>query len=224
MRNLLTPTLLAIFINGHALSAPATGTVSGRIQLPSRAESRIAVEKYLGTISGKVAPPPPTLAGVWIESPGITAPASPRPVVIDQLGYQFTHSLIVVPRGTVISFPNQDADYHNVFSLSPAARFDLGRFKKDDPEVPQYTFETSGFIRLRCEIHEHMRANVLVVDSPHFATTTGDFTLKNVPTGSHTLRIQLDEKTQWHAFITVKLGANSITAFSPGKPPSRTNY
>jgi plastocyanin len=203
-----------------AIADPATGSISGRISLPARPESRIPVEKYVGSISGKVAPPPRLIAGVWIEGPGLTAPASSTPVKLSQLGYQFASSLMIVPRGTTVIFPNEDADYHNVFSLSRSARFDLGRYKKEDSEVPRYTFNTCGLVRIKCEIHEHMKANVLVVDSPHFTTTDGNFSLNHLPAGTWTLRVQLDEKTQWHAIVKVGKGKSTVETFILGPPPA----
>jgi len=90
-------------------------------------------------------------------------------------------------------------------SLSRANRFDLGRYKKNETPEPSQTFTKTGFIKLRCEIHEHMRAAILVVDSPYVTTTdtNGAFTLKNIPPGTYTLHAQLDKKTKWKVDITV---------------------
>ena len=86
-----------------------------------------------------------------------------------------------------VSFPNLDREYHNVFSYSRAKRFDLGRFPRG--ETREVTFGEAGLVRVYCEIHEHMRAFVLVVDSPYTATAgpDGKFTFPKVPPGSYTL-------------------------------------
>lgn len=207
----ITPAILA------ALAIPSlAGSVTGIIPLPPRPPGRIAVEKYTGTISGKVAPPPPQCAGVWIEGPGLTAGPAPARVVLPQQGYQFTRSLLVVPRGTAVEFPNNDPDYHNVFSLSRPKKFDAGRYKKSEAPAPVVTFDKAGFVRVQCEIHDHMKAVVLVVDSPWYTVTdaAGKFTLTGVTPGSYTLRAQLDEKTQWSAPVTVTSGAPATVDFS----------
>lgn len=212
--NLFTPALLAtLAISSATVTA---GTVTGIIPLPPRPPGRIAVEKYTGTISGKVAAPPPPCAGVWIEGPGIAARAPAAKVALPQHGYQFARSLLVVSRGTTVEFPNNDNDYHNVFSLSRTKKFDAGRYKKSETPAPVVTFDKAGFVRVKCEIHDHMNAVVLVVDSPWFTVSdaAGKFTLTGVPPGQYTLRAQLDEKSQWSAPVTITSGASAIVNFS----------
>lgn len=203
-----------------ALPAAETGTLTGTVPLPARRTGRIAIEKYTGTISGKVGPAPPVAAAVWLEGPGLTAPANPPRVSFSQKGYQFTRSLLVVPRGTVVEFPNEDPDYHNIFSLSRTLRFDLGRYKKNETPPPSATFDKPGLVRLQCEIHEHMKALVRVVDSPHFTTSdsAGKFTLAGVPAGTYTLHAQVDEKTQWRATVTVHPRRVSPVTLAPASP------
>jgi plastocyanin len=199
-----------------AMAGPQTGTINGTVPLPARPSGRIAVEKYTGTISGKVGAPPPPRAGVWIEGNGVGAPASPPKMVLSQKDYQFAQSLLIVPRGTAVEFPNNDNDYHNIFSLSRTKRFDVGRYKKSEAPAPVVTFDTAGFVRLQCEIHDHMKAVVLVVNSPWYAATdaAGKFSLSGLPPGSYTLRAQLDEKTQWSIPVTITAGKTATVDFS----------
>lgn len=197
-------------------AGPPAGAVTGTVPLPARPAGRIAVEKYTGTISGKVGTPPPPRAGVWIEAAGIAAPASPPRVVLSQKDYQFAQSLLIVPRGTSVEFPNNDNDYHNIMSLSRAKRFDVGRYKKSEAPAPVVTFDTAGFVRLQCEIHDHMKAAVLVVNSPWCTATdaAGKFTLSGLPPGSYTLHAQVDEKTQWSIPVTISSGKTAAVDFS----------
>jgi plastocyanin len=168
----------------------------------------VAVEKYTGTISGKVAKPPVKRAGVWLTREGLSAPKTPKQVILEQKEYQFGESLLVVPRGTEVFFPNEDPDYHNVYSLSRPKRFDLGRYKMGEKPVPSMFFDQLGLIDVRCEIHEHMRALVLVVESPYVGTTDekGGFELRGVAPGTYVLHVQLDKKTQWERKISVTAG------------------
>lgn len=217
MRLIRSAILAALILPSATLVAsPQTGAVTGVIPLPPRPPGRIAVEKYTGTISGKVGAPPPPAAGVWIEGPGIIAPAKPPRVVLSQQSYQFARSLLVVPRGTEVEFPNNDNDYHNVYSLSRAKPFDAGRYKKNEAPPPVETFNKAGFVRVQCEIHDHMKAAVLVVDSPWCTVTdaTGKFTLTGIKPGSYTLRAQLDEKTQWSAPVIITAGKTVTADFS----------
>lgn len=210
---------IGVITQGGALASPATGTVSGVVPIPIRPAIRIPVEKYAGSISGKVGTAPPLIAGVWLEKSGLSAPATPQVVSFSQQKYQFNKSLLVIPKGTTVEFPNEDADYHNIFSVSKTKKFEVGRYKKDRTPVPNVTFDTAGFVRLQCEIHNHMNAVVLVVDSPYFSTTdtTGKFILSGVPAGTYTLRAQLDEKTQWSSIIQVLSGQTVSATFTQSK-------
>lgn len=222
MKRILLCPGLASLLSCIAFGGAPTGAITGKITLPARPGGRIPVEKYTGSISGKVTPPPAPVAGVWLEGPGLAAPAAPPPVTLTQQGYQFTRSLMIVPRGTTVTFPNDDPDYHNVFSLARQAKFDLGRYKKGEANAPAYTFSTCGLVRLQCEIHQHMKANILVVDSPWLTTTAADggFSFPALPPGTWTLRAQLDEKTQWHAIVSVAPGKTATATLVPGPPPA----
>lgn len=208
------PTLI-LLLALHAEAAP-TGAVTGAVPLPARSRGRIAVEKYTGTISGKVSPPPPPRAGVWIEGKDAAAPATPPKIALNQKGYQFAQSLLVVPLRTTVEFPNDDPDFHNVFSLSRTKRFDAGRYKKSERPAPTATFDKPGLVRLQCEIHDHMKAVILVVDSRYFTTTdaAGKFSLTGLPPGTYTLHAQLDEKAKWATSVTIAAGKTTTADFT----------
>ena len=198
------------------MAAPQTGAVTGTVPQKARPQGRIAVEKYTGTISGKVAKPAPPRAGVWIEGPGVRANQSSTPLVMAQEGYQFAQSLMVVPRGATVAFPNNDNDYHDIYSLSRGNKFNVNRYKKGENPVPVAVFKNPGFVLLNCEIHEHMKAAILVVDSPWYGVTdtNGKFTLKGIPAGTYTLRAQLDKETQWSVPVLIVAGKTITADFS----------
>ncbi len=188
------------------LAFAGTGTIVGEVPLPQEVlRKRIAVEKYTGKISGKVARPPAPIAGVWLTQKKLKASSPSKNQILHQKDYQFGKSLMVIPRGTTVSFPNEDADHHNIFSLSRAKRFDLGRYKKNEKPVPVVTFQKAGLVELRCEIHEHMQAKILVVDSPYYSVTNekGQFKLSGIPAGVYTLNALFDKKRKWTTTVTV---------------------
>lgn len=203
--------------------AEPPGTVTGLIPLPRCRYARIPMEKYRGTISGKVdLHPPPPRAGVWIEGPGAAAEAAPPRVSLPQQGYQFTESLIVVPVRTTVEFPNEDDNFHHIQSITRTKTFEIGRYKKGERPTPTETFEKPGLVPLQCAIHDHMKAVILVVNSRWHTVTdsSGKFTLTGVPAGNYTLHAQFDENAKWSASVTIVSGKTVTVDFSkPARSP-----
>lgn len=136
-------------------------------------------------------------AVVYLEGNFPPVPATNAPVVVlAQRGFQFSTALLPIQKGTKVEFPNQDDDYHNVFSYSKPKRFDLGRYRKDE-KPPAIVFDQAGAVKLYCEIHEHMRATILVLDTPYFVKTDADgkYRLPNLPAGKYTLKVWYSDKT-----------------------------
>lgn len=100
---------------------------------------------------------------------------------------RFLPHVLAVVRGTRVDFPNEDDVYHNVFSLSSAATFDLGRYPHGTSK--SVTFTNTGTVQVFCHIHSDMSAVVLVLDNPYFATpaTAGHYAIDNVPAGDYTV-------------------------------------
>ncbi|MSR28972.1 MAG: hypothetical protein EXS03_05275, partial [Phycisphaerales bacterium] len=94
-----------------------TGSLKGRAPINKAKDARPAKE-YSGP-SIKVEPADPHVTAVWIGS-GFPAldPALAPIKRIEQSGYQFRPSLMVVQTGTPVVFPNKDSMYHSVFSYS----------------------------------------------------------------------------------------------------------
>jgi plastocyanin len=107
--------------------------------------------------------------------------------VMDQRNETFVPYVLAVPVGTTVDFTNSDRTYHNVFSLSKAKRFDLGRYAKGQSKPVR--FDRPGVVRVFCEIHSHMSAFILVFAHRFFATTDseGRYRIDNVPLGTYTI-------------------------------------
>lgn len=180
-----------------APAAPAAGTarLTGRVPVLPR-KSLPAIKDYGPPPAFRVDAPDPPVSAVWVGSgaPAVD-PASAAPARIEQRGYQFRPALAVVRTGTPVVFPNEDQLYHSVFSKSQAKRFDLGRFRKGE-EPPAVVMETPGLVQLFCEVHEHMRANLVVVDTPWFAVTDaeGRFAINGIAPGRHAVSVWLSPK------------------------------
>ncbi len=102
---------------------------------------------------------------------------------------RFFPQTLVVTSGTSIRFPNLDSIQHNVFSLSPGHRFDVGLYGSD--EGATHVFNGTGTVDLFCNVHANMAAFVLVLETPHFVQPgpDGQFRLDNLPEGSGQLLV-----------------------------------
>ena len=116
---------------------------------------------------------------------------TPMKVAVRQHNESFTPRVVAVTVGSEVEFPNDDPIYHNVFSLSRAKNFNLGRYPRGDTR--KVRFDKPGIVKVFCEIHSHMSATVMVLDHPWFAVPDeqGRFELPPVPAGVQSI-------TAWH--------------------------
>ena len=106
---------------------------------------------------------------------------------LDQRNERFVPHVLAIVAGTWIDFPNGDATYHNVFSLSKGNEFNLGRYASGRSRAVR--FERPGIVRVFCDIHSHMSAFIVVFSHRFFAATQpdGEFQLPPVPPGTYTV-------------------------------------
>lgn len=200
------------------LAAPAAGaaTIEGRVALPKNKSAPVVSKRYeIVATAGALSTIPP-LAVVYLEG-NFPRPATSPVTQILQKDLTFIPSLLAVQTGTRVEFPNLDDTFHNVFSFSPPKRFDLGRYRADERPVPSQVFDSPGLVTLRCEIHEHMRALILVIDTPHFVLTDpeGNFRLTGLPEGRYTLKAWIDSKTTREQAVELKADSSLRVDFRP---------
>lgn len=97
----------------------------------------------------------------------------------------FLPPVLVVQKGMTVQFPNLDAIFHNVFSVTPDSSFDLGSYRQG--ETKGVTMSKPGVVSVYCNMHPQMVGHILVVPNGNYvrAGKDGFFRLSNVPTGKH---------------------------------------
>lgn len=201
----LAPAWLAL-----AVLTPGAGaaTIEGRVTLPKGRTTPVVNQRYEIVARAGVLSTNPPVAVVYLAG-AFPRPETPPAAEIRQKDLTFLPSLLPVQVGTRVEFPNLDDTYHNIFSFSPPKRFDLGRYRADERPVPAVRFDQPGLVTLRCDIHEHMRALVLVLDTPHFVLTDpeGAFRLTGLPDGRYTLKAWIDSRTTREQVVELRSGA-----------------
>ena len=185
----------------------ANATVEGRVELPKSHSAPVQAKRYQIVTKGGVLSTQPPLAVVYLDG-AFPQPASLPMKQVAQKDLTFLPSLLPVRVGTKVEFPNLDDTYHNIFSYSPAKRFDLGRYRPDERPIPTQVFDKPGLVILRCDIHEHMRGLILVLNTPHFVMTDtdGHFRLGGLPAGRYTLKAWIDSRTTREKPVELKSG------------------
>jgi plastocyanin len=190
--------LLGLFILAVVPAAPvlAAAAIEGRVRLPAVSVTTVINRRYEVVTKGGALSTNPPLAIVYLEG-DFPRPAITAVVQMIQKDLMFTPALLPVQTGTRVEFPNQDDTYHNIFSYSAPKRFDLGRYRGDERPIPSQVFDRPGLVTVRCDIHDHMRALILVVDTPHFVVTDeeGRYRFPAVPPGRYVLKAWLDSRT-----------------------------
>ena len=155
-----------------------------------------------GEINGRVIGPDGkgiAQAVVFVQTlPDGVSPLAPLAAAqMDQVNEQFAPTLLPIPVGTEVSFPNQDQIHHHVYSFSRTKRFEIPLYRGE--EVPPIVFDKVGVVKVGCNIHDWMAGFVLVVDTPYYTQTNeqgiAQFDLTN--TGNYRVVIwhpQLDAK------------------------------
>jgi plastocyanin len=138
-------------------------------------------------------------AVVMLHGPPGSSPVRPATFVVDQVDQFFKPDLAVIPVGSTVTFPNSDKVSHQVYSFSPAKRFQLPLYR-GTPYAPT-KFETPGIVTLGCNIHDDMIAYVVVTDAEWFGRTDpdGSWSAKDLPAGQFLIEVwhpRLREETQ----------------------------
>ena len=185
----------------------ANGRIEGQVRLVLPPATAVPSGVYP---TRRVSKPPPKVSEisnviVFLKDAPHRGDPAPMTATITQKDEAFVPRVVAITRGSSVEFPNSDPFFHNVFSLSRGANFDLGRYPRG--ESPSRRFPNAGLVKVYCHIHSHMTASIMVFDHPFFRipSAAGNFTLENVPPGSY-------EVVAWHERIGENLSPVTVEA------------
>ncbi len=208
---------------------PRVSTPTQKIDTAAAPQPKVAGSSEADDDAAKVAPPKVELGSLTgtlqIDGKAASAfglitlepasgkwkPRTPKRIVVEQRGREFLPSLVAVSVGSTISFPNFDTVFHNVFSTSTPAAFDLGLYKAG--EAREFTFTKEGIVRLGCNLHANMSAYIAVVAAPAYVVTdeNGTFAFKRLAPGKYRLRgWSVKSKLPITQDVTIKAGKNEV--------------
>ena len=154
-----------------------------------------ALAKMTVTVLDKSATP---LSNVVVElEPDASVNTSvmePKVATIKQVDQQFVPHILVLEKGTTVTFPDTDTVRHHVYSFSPAKTFEIRIHKQDIQR--NILFEQAGIVELGCNIHDWMLGYLYIAESALFAQTNekGEVEFADLPYGNYTIKV-------WHPRI-----------------------
>lgn len=207
------------------LAAPPQPKVMGSSEQED-AEARATPPRADASLTGRVMLDGKRIDGVYglvtLEPErGKWTARTPKRRSIEQRDREFTPRLMAIPVGSTVVFPNFDTVFHNVFSTTPLAPFDLGIYKAG--EAREFTFTKEGIVRLACNLHAGMSAYIAVVSAPIYVVTdaSGAFEFKHLAPGSYKLKAWTERsKAPVSQTIAIKRGANTVDVGAAGDAPA----
>ena len=195
----MRPSALSFFVCACTLStvlaAPAQKQLSA-----ADAGTKVSIRAHLelppsGRHRARKLPP----AVLWLQPlngrPAVWPTAGQHPYQLVQKDKMFQPHLLVIPAGSLVSFPNEDPFFHNVFSLFEGKRFDLGLYEAGSTR--EVRFSNPGVSYIFCNIHPTMSAVVIALTTPWFAIgdAGGSFSVQ-APEGSYALHVWVEGAPQ----------------------------
>jgi plastocyanin len=141
----------------------------------------------------------------WLDGP---TPVHPVRRKLVQKNKSFVPSVLAIPAGSTVDFPNEDPIFHNVFSLSKPEPFDVGLYRAGASK--SRVFSQPATYRVFCNIHPQMTAVILVLPTSWIAEadSSGEYRF-DLPPGRYRITAWSDRSQPSSTELTV--GAEPAT-------------
>lgn len=150
---------------------------------------------------------------IYAESVDGHTPIRPVRRKLAQENKSFTPSVLAIPAGSTVDFPNEDPIFHNVFSLSRPEPFDMGLYRAGASK--SRVFSQPATYRVFCNIHPQMTAVILVLPTSWIveADSSGAYRI-GLPPGRYRITAWSDRAQPSSTEITVGSEAASVPELS----------
>ncbi len=208
--------LLSLVLASLAPAMADAAALQGTVRVSAQVKSNSVVQPYAGRASSLPSPARDSRGRVGDAVLSIRSlsasidsllPAPRERARLLQKDQSFQPRVLVVRQGDLVDFPNMDPIFHNVFSVSPAKRFDLGKYPR--PQSRSVRFDKTGVVHVFCDIHADMAAYIVVLKNRAFARpdANGRYRLPDLPAGRYLV-------TWWHPDLAG--GEREVTLTSSG--------
>jgi plastocyanin len=188
--------------------------IHGVLRIPAAARVASVVPNAYPGRAASLATAAPTLHGlatdavVWLERvpASIDSAVASEQANVPQMAQKdqaFVPRVLAVAVGTSVDFPNLDPIFHNVFSVSPVKRFDLGKYPRGHSR--RLVLAKAGLVQVYCDIHANMAGFILVLPNRAFARpdAAGSFTLPALPAGTYAMNVWHPDLPEMHRAVVV---------------------
>lgn len=150
---------------------------------------------------------------VYAESLDGPSPARPGHYQLAQKNKSFAPHILAIPAGSTVDFPNMDAIFHNVFSLSRPGPFDMGLYRAGGSKAQ--VFPHPATYHVFCNIHPQMSAVILVLPTSLIteADDSGNYRL-NLPAGHYRVTAWSDGANPVTSTVTVATAPVTVSDMS----------
>ena len=192
------------------------GRLTGNVTLTTATSGKSTARVYDSRSVAPRAKPLPESRNVIIFFDGLAASADhvAMKATITQKDEQFAPHVVAVTTGSSVAFPNGDPFFHNVFSLSRGASFNLGRYASG--VTRSRVFTRPGVVKVFCELHSHMSAVIRVFGHRWFTIPddAGQFAIDGVPAGDHTVVAWHERIGEYRDRVTIRPGQATEVTFT----------
>jgi Carboxypeptidase regulatory-like domain len=223
-----------LLMNDAEVSAAATGSITGSVKLSGTAPHMKGIDMSKDPYCVKQHQSEPAkMENVVVGSGGglenvvlfiseglsgseASAVSSGKPK-FDQHGCMYVPHVMAVDVNQEYEVTTSDATTHNIHPLPAPGSGNIGWNKSQPPGAPPIvtSWKAPEAISVKCNIHPWMHGWHVVVKGPYAVTDgSGNYTIKNVPPGSYTVKAWQEEYGSQEAKVTVGAGQAAKADFT----------